>query len=59
MVCPSNSVFDSIVIGFPIWSFVERIEVDESEAKVYYIIPMLPHSVSEKTVGVLPFVHPS
>jgi len=38
-------------------SFVERIEVDESEAKVYYTIPMPPHSVSEETVGVLPFVH--
>ena len=38
-------------------SFVERIEVDESEAKVYYTIPMPPHSISEETVGVLPFVH--
>jgi len=38
-------------------SFVERIEVDESEAKVYYTIPMPPCSVSEETVGVLPFVH--
>ena len=38
-------------------SFVERIEVDESEAKVYYTIPMPPYSVSEETVGVLPFVH--
>jgi len=38
-------------------SFVKRIEVDESEAKVYYTIPMPPHSVSEETVGVLPFVH--
>ena len=38
-------------------SFVERIEVDESEVKVYYTIPMPPHSVSEETVGVLPFVH--
>jgi DNA invertase Pin-like site-specific DNA recombinase len=38
-------------------SFIERIEVDESEAKVYYTIPMPPHSVSEETVGVLPFVH--
>jgi len=38
-------------------SFVEMIEVDESEAKVYYNIPMPPYSVSEETVGVLPFVH--
>jgi len=38
-------------------SFIERIEVDESEAKVYYTIPMPPYSVSEETVGVLPFVH--
>ena len=38
-------------------SFVERIEVDESEAKVYYTIPMPPYSVSKETVGVLPFVH--
>jgi len=38
-------------------SFVERIEVDESEARVYYTIPMPPYNVSEETVGVLPFVH--
>jgi len=38
-------------------SFVQRIEVDESEVKMYYTIPMPPHSVSEETVGVLPFVH--
>ena len=38
-------------------SFVERIEVDESEVKVYYTISMPPYSVSEETVGVLPFVH--
>ncbi|MFC1902715.1 hypothetical protein ACFLX4_01425 [Chloroflexota bacterium] len=38
-------------------SFVEMIEVDESKAKVYYTIPMPPYSVSEETVGVLPFVH--
>jgi len=38
-------------------SFVERIEVDELEAKVYYNIPMPPYSVSKETVGVLPFVH--
>ncbi len=38
-------------------SFVGRIEVDESEAKVYYSVPMPPYSVSEETVGVLPFVH--
>jgi len=38
-------------------SFVERIAVDESEVKVYYTIPMPPYSVSEETMGVLPFVH--
>ena len=38
-------------------SFIERIEVDESQVKMYYNIPMPPHSVSEETVGVLPFVH--
>jgi len=38
-------------------SFVERIEVDESEAKVYYTIPIPPYNVSEETVEVLPFVH--
>ncbi len=38
-------------------SFVERIEVEESEAKVYYTIPMPPYSVSEETVGVLSFIH--
>ena len=38
-------------------SFVEKIEVDESEVKIYYTIPMPPYSVSEETVGVLPFVH--
>ena len=54
---PNNSFFDSIVIGFLIWSFVERIEVDESEVKVCHIIPVSPHSVSRETVGILPFVH--
>ena len=38
-------------------SFVERIEVDDSEIKIYYTIPMPPSSMSEETVGVLPFVH--
>ena len=38
-------------------SFIERIEVDESRVKMYYTIPMPPHSVPEETVGVLPFVH--
>ncbi len=38
-------------------SFVERIEVDELEAKVYDTIPMPSYSVSGETVGVLPFVH--
>ncbi len=38
-------------------SFVERIDVDAMEVKVHYTIPMPPYSVSEETVGVLPFVH--
>ena len=38
-------------------SFVERIEVDESEAKVYYTIPMPPSSLPEETVGIIPFIH--
>ena len=54
---PGNSVFDAIAIGFPIRSFAEKIDVDESEAKVCHIIPMPPHNVSKATVGVFPFVH--
>ena len=38
-------------------SFVERIEVDDSEIKIYYTIPMPPASLPEETVGVIPFVH--
>ncbi|MBA7657430.1 hypothetical protein ES703_65368 [subsurface metagenome] len=38
-------------------SFVERIEVDDSEIKIYYTIPMPPSSMSEERVGVSPFVH--
>lgn len=38
-------------------SFVERIDMDDSEAKVYYTIPMPPSSMPQETVGVLPFVH--
>ena len=38
-------------------SFIERIEVDESHVKICYTIPMSPYSVSEETVGVLPFGH--
>lgn len=38
-------------------SFVERIEVGDSEVKVVYTIPMLPDSPSTETVGVLPFIH--
>ncbi len=37
-------------------SFVDRIEVGDSEVKVVYTIPMLPESSPEKTVGVLPFI---
>ena len=38
-------------------SFVERIEVDDSEMKVIYTIPMPPDNSPAETVGVLPFVH--
>ncbi len=38
-------------------SFVERIEVDNSEMKVIYSIPMPPDHPAMETVGVLPFVH--
>ena len=38
-------------------SFVERIEVGDSEVKLYYTIPMPPHNLPKETVGVIPFVH--
>jgi len=38
---------------FSVISFIARIEVDDSEVKVYYTIPMPPYSISEETVGVL------
>ena len=38
-------------------SFIERLEVADTKVKIYYTIPMPPHSTSEETVGVLPFVH--
>ena len=38
-------------------SFMERIEVGDSEVKMYYTIPMPPNSLPEETVGVTPFVH--
>ena len=38
-------------------SFVERIEVGDSELKMYYTIPMPPHALTEETTGLLPFVH--
>jgi len=38
-------------------SFVERIDVDDSEVKVYYTIPVPPPSMPQETAGVLPFVH--
>jgi hypothetical protein len=40
-------------------SFVDRIEVGDSEAKVVYTIPMLPDKSPSEAVGVLPFVHNS
>ena len=38
-------------------SFVDRIEMGDSEVNMYYTIPMLPSSLPEETVGVIPFVH--
>ncbi len=38
-------------------SFVERIDMDDLKAKVYYTIPMPPSSTPQETVGVSPFVH--
>jgi len=38
-------------------SFVDRIEVDESEMKVIYSIPIPLDNPPTETVGVLPFVH--
>jgi len=38
-------------------SFVEKIEVYDDKAKMYYTIPMAPHNISEETLGVLPLVH--
>ena len=38
-------------------SFVDRIEVGDSEVNMYYTIPMPPSSLPEETVGVIPFVH--
>ena len=38
-------------------SFIERIEVGDSEVKMYYTIPVPPSSLAEETVGVIPFVH--
>ena len=38
-------------------SFVEKIEVDDEKAKMYYTIPVPSDSVSQETTGVLPFVH--
>lgn len=37
-------------------SFVERIEVGDSDVKVVYTIPMLPDSAPTEAVGVLPFI---
>jgi len=38
-------------------SFVDRIEVGDSEVNMYYTIPMPPSSLPEEPVGVIPFVH--
>ncbi len=37
-------------------SFVEKIEVGDSEVKVIYTIPMLPNSSPTEAIGVLPFI---
>ncbi len=37
-------------------SFVERIDVGHSEAKVVYTIPMLPDKLPSEAVAVLPFI---
>jgi hypothetical protein len=36
-------------------SFVERIEVGDSEVNMYYTTPMPPSNLLEETVGVIPF----
>ncbi len=38
-------------------SFVDRIEVYDSEVNMYYAIPMPPDNTVEETVGVVPIVH--
>jgi uncharacterized protein (DUF362 family) len=38
-------------------SFVDKIEVGDSEVNMYYTIPMPPSSLPEETVGVIPFAH--
>ena len=38
-------------------SFIERIEVGDSEVKVHYTTPMPLTNFSEETVGVIPFAH--
>ena len=38
-------------------SFVERIEVDDTDVKVLYTMPLPPETPPAETVGVLPFVH--
>jgi site-specific DNA recombinase len=38
-------------------SFCERIEVDDSEVKLYYTLPVPPDSNTEETVGVISIVH--
>ena len=38
-------------------SFVDRIEVGDSEVSMYYTISIPPSSFLEETIGVIPFVH--
>jgi uncharacterized coiled-coil protein SlyX len=38
-------------------SFVEGIQVSDTEVKIRYTIPMPPQGLSEETTGLLPFIH--
>jgi hypothetical protein len=38
-------------------SFCKRIEVNDTEVKMYYTVPVPPDSATEETVGVVPIVH--
>jgi len=38
-------------------SFVEKIEVYDDKAKMYYTIPVTPPNISEETLEPLPLLH--